>query len=185
MSYNILAISGSLRKASTNTGALRAAQALAPNLNITIASIADVPLYNGDIEAQGIPAPVQSLSKQITQADGLILACPEYNYSVSGVLKNTIDWLSRVQPNPLSKKPVAILSSAASIGGGARCQYDLRKILVFQNSLTLTQPEVMIGQNYLKFDKDGNLTDEETKKFLDKQLKAFAEWIAFCKKGAN
>ena len=150
--FNVVAISGSTRAASTNSALLKLAQELGKDkLNIEILDIKGVPLYDGDIEAAGIPEQVKTIAAKIAAADGLYLATPEHNYTISAALKNIIDWVTRVQPNPLSKKPIAIATAAASAAGGARAQYDLRKILVFSGSHVLPTNEVQIGANYLKF----------------------------------
>ena len=117
------------------------------------------------------------------EADGIVIASPEYNYSISSALKNLIDWVSRVQPNAFLKKPIAIFSSTAGPSGGMRSQFDLRKIFVFFDALVMIKPEVSIAANYLKFDHETNLHDEPTKKALTDQMVAFIKWITFVKKG--
>jgi chromate reductase, NAD(P)H dehydrogenase (quinone) len=112
-----------------------------------------------------------------------VIASPEYNYSISSALKNLIDWVSRVQPGVFDKKPVAIFSCTAGPSGGARSQYDLRKMLVFFNAYAMQKPEVMIASNYLKFDQESKLHDEATKKLINDQMVAFVDWVTFVKKG--
>ena len=173
----VLAISGSLRKNSYNTAALRAAQELAPEgMTIEIASIADIPFYNADVQALGIPAPVKALADQIRAADAVLIASPEYNYSTSGVLKNTIDWLSRVPQQPFAGKPVAMVGASMGLLGAARAQYHLRQTFVFLDALPVNKPEVFIAQAQNRFDAEGRLTDEPTRGFLSQLLVSLAAW---------
>ena len=124
MALEFLGISGSLRAGSFNTASLRAAAALAPpGMTVTLADIGSIPLYDDDVRATGIPAPVEALRSRIAAADGVIFATPEYNYSVPGVLKNVIDWISRTEPQPLAKKPVGIIGASPGAFGTARAQY--------------------------------------------------------------
>jgi chromate reductase len=163
----VLAISGSLRAASYNTLALKAAQKLAPaGMEIEIASIADIPLYNDDVRAAGEPASVTALKMKIKAAEAVLIATPEYNFSIPGVLKNTLDWMSRPPETPFAGKPVAILGASPGPVGTARVQYDLRKVFVFLDSFVVNKPEVFINQCMGKFDAQGNLTDEPTGKFI-------------------
>jgi chromate reductase len=118
------------------------------------------------------------LAQQIREADALLIASPEYNFSISGVLKNAIDWLSRVPAPPFKDKPVAILSATMGPLGGARQQYDLRKVLGSQDALVLVKPEVFIGQAQTKFDAEGKLTDAATRKAVTDQMLALERWIA-------
>jgi chromate reductase len=174
----VLGICGSLRSKSYNRSALHAAAALLPEgLQFTEARYDDVPLYNQDVQNQGFPEAVTRLAEEIRSADAILIASPEYNFSVSGVLKNAIDWLSRVPAPPFKDKPVAILSATQGPLGGARNQYDLRKILGSQDALVLVKPEVFIGLAQNKFDAEGQLTDEATRKLLSDQMAAFARWI--------
>lgn len=174
----VIGISGSLRKASYNSMALRAAQKLAPEgMTIEIETIGDFPLYNEDVKAAGMPAEVTALRDKIRAADGVLFACPEYNFSVTGVLKNAIDWLSRPPDQPFEGKPVALFGASQGPVGTARAQYHLRQILLFLNPFTLNKPEVFIASAQTKFDADGTLTDADTEKFLRLQLEAFAAHI--------
>jgi len=173
----VLGISGSLRKSSFNTAALRAAQELTPEgMTVSIYSIADIPAYDDDIRAVGYPAPVQALRDAIKGADAVLLATPEYNYSTSGVLKNAIDWASRPPEQPFDGKPVAIMGASAGVLGTARAQYHLRQIFVFLNGYVLNKPEVMIGGAANRFDADGKLTDEATRGFIKAQMEALRDW---------
>src|ERR1700726_4129070 len=174
---SVLGICGSLRKASFNRAALNTAIELRPaGMDVTVADISQIPLYNEDVRAQGFPPPVETLRQQIKAADALLFACPEYNYSMSGVLKNAIDWASRPPDQPFAGKPVAMISAAAGMAGGARAQYDLRRSCVFLDMHPLNKPEVLIGQAQTKFDADGNLTDEAANGFIRDMMAALAAW---------
>ena len=173
----VLGICGSLRKASLNMAALRACGELLPSgMTLQITSIADMPMFNQDVLDAGMPEPVKRLRGEITAADGLLLASPEYNFSVSGPLKNAIDWGSRPPNQVFQDKPVAMFSATQGPLGGPRNQYDLRKILVQLWAHPLPRPEVFIGNAASKF-ADGKLTDETTRKFLTELLAGFKDWI--------
>ena len=171
---------GSLRKASVNGGVARALPALAPE-GVTISplgSVGDFPLYNADVQAQGFPAAVETMGAAIAAADGVIVVSPEYNYSVPGVLKNAIDWLSRLPAAPFKQKPVLIQSASPGALGGARMQYHLRQTFVFLDARVMNLPEAMIAGAYGKSDSaTGDLNDETTRDFLRKQLAAFADFV--------
>lgn len=174
----ILGISGSLRRGSYNTAALRAAKELAPaGMSIEIFDISQIPLYNEDIKAQGFPPPVAELRQRVKEADGVLLVTPEYNYSVSGVLKNTIDWVSRPPEPPFDGKPIAIMGASGGLLGTARAQYHLRQSFVFMNGHVLNRPEVMIAQAQNKFDADGKLVDQPTRDIVKSLLTAFQAWV--------
>jgi chromate reductase len=163
----VLGISGSLRKGSYNSMALRAAQKLAPEgMKLEIADIAGIPIYNDDVRTAGEPDAVAALKAQVRAADAVLLATPEYNFSIPGVLKNTLDWLSRPPEPPFDGKPVAILGASPGPVGTARVQYHLRQVLVFMNTFTVNKPEVFISHAQTKFNADGELTDEATAKFI-------------------
>ena len=166
---------GSLRKASFNASVARALPELAPEgVSITpLGSIGNFSHYNADVQDTGFPAPVLAMAEQIRAADGVIIVTPEYNYSIPGVLKNAIDWLSRVTPQPFSGKPVTIQTASPGMIGGARAQYHLRQSLVFLDAYVLNRPEVMIGQVAGKVDPETlKLTDESTCKFISSQIAA-------------
>jgi chromate reductase len=176
--FRILGISGSLRKQSYNSAALRVAVELAPNdVEIRLADISAIPLYNEDIRQQGMPTSVDILADQIATADAVLIATPEYNYSIPGVLKNTIDWVSKADPQPFSGKPVGIMGASMGVLGTARSQYDLRKVFVALNAPVLNQPEIMIASAQTRFDADGNLTDEKTRALITQQIAALKEWV--------
>ncbi len=174
----ILGIAGSLRKGSYNAAALRAARELAPaGMSIETFDIAPIPLYNEDVKQQGFPSAVQELRRVVKEADGLLLVTPEYNYSVSGVLKNTIDWVSRPPEQPFDGKPIAIMGASMGTLGTARAQYHLRQMFVFLNGHVMNRPEVMITQAQTKFDAEGKLTDQPTRDFIAALLTAFKGWV--------
>src|SRR5690349_7319398 len=151
--FKILGISGSLRKGSFNTMALRAAQKLLPpGAAMETAEIGNLPLYNDDIRAAGYPPVVQAFREKLAAADGILLVTPEYNYSIPGVLKNAIDWGSRPPDQPFDGKPIGIMGGSAGVLGGARAQYHLRQCFVFLNGLVMNRPEVMIPAAQTKFD---------------------------------
>lgn len=176
--YKVLGICGSLRTKSTNRYALLAASEVMPEgMQLTIANYDAIPLYNQDVQDKGMPAPVLQLAAEIRAADALLFASPEYNFSISGVLKNAIDWLSRLPEQPFKDKPAAILSAAAGPLGGGRHQYEVRKILGCLEAVVLTKPEVFINMSGAKFDAEGSLTDAASRKVLADQMAAFARWI--------
>jgi len=173
----VLGISGSLRKGSFNTMALRVAQGLVPaGMTIETAEIGNLPLYNDDVRAAGYPPVVQAFRDKIAAADALLFVTPEYNYSVSGVLKNAIDWGSRPPSQPFDGKPVAVMGASGGVLGTARAQYHLRQMCVFLNMYPLNKPEVMIAQAQTRFDAAGNLTDETTRGFIRKMLEKLVAW---------
>lgn len=156
----LLGISGSLRKASTNTMLMRnAAEIFGPDEFIE-ADI-NLPLYNGDLEeAEGIPASVQKLADQIAATDAVIIATPEYNKAISGALKNALDWVSRTKGGPWKGKPVAIMSAAAGRAGGERSQFSLRLAMMAFRPRLLQGPEVLLANSSKEFDENGKLTGE-------------------------
>jgi chromate reductase len=163
----ILGISGSLRRESYNSAALRAAAGLAPEgVAVETFELDGIPLFNQDEETNP-PAKVVELKRRVREADALLFVTPEYNYSVPGVLKNPIDWASRPYgDNAWDGKPAAIMGASPGAFGTAQAQYHLRQIFVFLNVFPVNQPEVMIGHAPQRFDAEGNLTDETTKEFI-------------------
>lgn len=160
-SIKIVGISGSLRALSYNSGALRALGTLvADGANFTIASLTEVPFYSADVEQRGLPAPVQALRSEVAAADALVFAVPEYNFSVSGVLKNALEWLSRPPNPPAFGKPCAIFGVTVSPLGTARGQFHFRHICVSLNMVPLNTPHVDITNAKSKFDAESRLTDQ-------------------------
>jgi len=179
-----LGICGSLRKNSYNAALLRAYEVrLPPDTELEIASIDDLPLYNEDVRQVGFPLPVQRLREQIRRADALLIAAAEYNYSISGVLKNAIDWASRPPDQPFNEKPIAITGASPGALGSARAQYHLRQSFIFLNAFVLGQPEVMVAHAHQYFDKSGNLTHQGTQMTITHQLEAFRAFIERLGKG--
>jgi chromate reductase, NAD(P)H dehydrogenase (quinone) len=178
-SYDILAISGSLRAGSYNTSLLRAVEAAAPEtLRLEIITPRGVPLYDGDEEeAHGIPGIVEDLKARLRAADGLVIATPEYNFSVPGVLKNMIDWLSRGQNQPFNGKHIGIMGASAGLMGTARSQYHLRMSLQGLYGVVMPRPEIFMSHAGNKFAADGTLNDEATEKVIGVWLKHFEPWV--------
>jgi chromate reductase, NAD(P)H dehydrogenase (quinone) len=175
----VCGIAGSLRRDSYNRALLRAAQELAPDgMEIRIFdSLAEVPPYNADVEAEGDPGPVTALKDAIKSADALLIATPEYNHGVPGVLKNAIDWASRpARGSVLTGKPTAILGASPGVTGTARAQTQLRQAFVFTGTPALLQPEILVYRAGEKFDDSGSLTDAKTRKFVRRLLEELAAW---------
>jgi chromate reductase len=172
---NVLGICGSLRKQSTNLGLLKYARDNAPGgIEVRIADLSQVPFYNADLNS--VPAQVQALLDEIERADALLLACPEYNYSLAPALKNALDWASRAPGNRLlDGKPAAILGSGGGMGS-ARAQYHLRQVCVFLNIHLLNRPEVFSNAFNGSFDGEGRLTDERIQGLVLEQLSALKSW---------
>lgn len=170
----VIGICGSLRAKSINLALLKQMQALLPpGDELMIATLHDIPMYNADIETTaGFPAPVNDLAKSIRDADAVVFSTPEYNYSLPGVLKNALDWLSRLPNQPFAGKTAAIVGASPGKIGTARAQYHLRQVGVFLDLHFLNKPEVMIGEAHLAFDEAGKLTNDGTREHLRKMLLA-------------
>ena len=178
MPVHAIGIAGSLRQGSYNRALLAAAVELSPpGLRIEPASIAEIPLFNGDVEAAGPPAAVLELKDRVRRADALLLVTPEYNYSVPGVLKNTIDWLSRKPDQPFAGKPTAIVGASNGYFGTVRSQQHLRAVAAATGMLVMPAPELMVTKAPEKFDAEGRLVDEHTRESLSRVLAAFEAWI--------
>lgn len=174
---DVLGLSGSLRKGSFNTALVRAAQDLAPDgMRIRLRTLEDIPVYNEDVRTEGYPPSVKALRDEIAAAHGLLVATPEYNYSVPGVLKNAIDWASRPPDQPFAGKPVAIMGASPGRFGTARAQYHLRQSLVALDGHVMNRPEVMVSGANAIIDENGRLVDEATRAHMAKMLEAFAVW---------
>ena len=173
----IVAISGSLRHGSFNTALLRVAASVAPDdMTVDIVPIDDLPMYNRDDEVRlGFTGPVARLRTQVAEADGLLLASPEYNYSVTGALKNALDWLSRY-PAPVDRMPVAIRSGAGRLGG-VRSLAHLRDILRHNDMILVGRPEVLVTGVGTKFDAEGNFTDERATEQIARMMHALRRTI--------
>ncbi|MDO6457792.1 NADPH-dependent FMN reductase [Celeribacter halophilus] len=169
MTLNLLGLSGAFRAASTNTKLLHEAARLFGPCDFTQADLR-LPLYDGDLEAEGIPTEVMTLAEQIRDADAVVISTPEYNKMISGVLKNALDWVSRSGVKPWESKPVAILSAAAGRAGGERAQYSLRWAMTPFNAHLLQAPEVLVADSSNAFDDQGRLSDPRTVDGLEKLM---------------
>jgi chromate reductase len=177
--FNVLGLSGSLRKGSFNTAALRAAIELAPEgMRIERFDIGEIPLYNEDVKQKGYPPAPDNLRHRIRAADAVLLVTPEYNYSMPGVLKNAIDWASRPPDQPFAKKAIGLMGASTGRLGSARAQYHLRQCFVYLNSYVMNTPEIFIAEAHKKFDAEGRLSDEQTRDFIAKFLVSLKDWIA-------
>jgi len=179
--FQLVGISGSLRKGSFNTMLLKAASQVLPfNVSMEIISIEDIPLYNADLDlpsAKQRPQPVEHFRKMLTDADGILISSPEYNYSIPGGLKNAIDWASRGEDSPLLRKPVAVIGATTGLWGTTRMQLAFHNVFLFLDMKPVYKPEVLVAQAEKKFDKNGNLIDEVAKKILKQKLEALKEMI--------
>lgn len=173
----ILAFAGSLRKGSYNKALVRAAVELVPDsMAIEVFDLEGIPLFNQDFESNP-PQIVKEFKEKIRNSDALLIATPEYNYSVSGVLKNAIDWASRPRADtPLEGKPVAIMSASIGRFGGARAQYHLRQSFIFLNMHPINRPEVMLSDATHNVDANGTVTNEQTRQLIRQLLEALAAW---------
>jgi len=177
---NLAVLLGSLREGSFNGALARALPDLAPEgvMISTLGSVGDFPHYDADLQAEGFPPQVLAMAEAIAASDGVIIVTPEYNYSVPGALKNALDWLSRVAPQPFVGKPVAIQTASPGVLGGVRAQYHLRQILVFLDAKVLNKPEVMVGGVAGKVGGAPSVLEEPaTREFVAGQLTAFADFI--------
>ena len=175
----VVGIAGSLRRGSLNGALLQAAVELAPAaLEIIPHGLSEIPLYNADLEAGAVPRAVYDLRVAVMQADAVLIATPEYNHGVPGVLKNAIDWLSRPPADSaLNGKPCGIIGASPGMTGTARAQTQLRQAFVFTNTYTMLRPEVLVAKANAKFDDDGRLTDDGTRQHLSVFLNEFVKWI--------
>lgn len=182
----VLGFAGSLRKGSLNRALLRAAAELAPpDVTIETFDLAGIPLYDADVEAPGDPTAVAAFKDAVRAADAVLVATPEYNYGVPGVLKNAIDWASRPPgTSVLVGKPAAIMGASPGGFGTARAQLQLRQAFVFTRTLVLPSPEVLVARAAEKFDAEGRLTDEKTREFVAGLVKALGAWTRRLKAGA-
>lgn len=175
---NLVGFSGSLRAASYNSALLReVVEMLPPTVRITIHSIADIPLFNEDVEARGTPTSVLELHRAIRESDGVVLATPEYNHGIPGVLKNTLDWLSRGTPHALYGVPTALLGGSNGLIGTTRSQAVTRQTLAALNSPCLPFPQVLVSRVQDKIDDQGHLTDDATTKFIHAWLVEVERWM--------
>ena len=184
-SITVLGLAGSLRRGSFNRGLIRAAAALKPpGMTIVEHDLIGIPLFNADVEAVGDPEPVVRFKRAIAGADALLIATPEYNRCVPGVLKNAIDWASRPpRRSVLTNRPIAIMGASTGGGGAARAQAHLRDGLGYTGGLVMPQPEVLVPFADRRFDEAGDLTDEETEQAVAKLLLALQDWVRQLREG--
>ena len=184
-SIRILGIAGSLRRRSFNRGLLRAAQEVAPGgVEIDVFDLSDIPLYNEDLDAAGPLQPVAALQTAVRDADALLVATPEYNTSMSGVLKNAIDWASQPFPNhALRDKPVALMGASPGRFGTARAQGDVRSVLTALGCYVLPKPVLQVGAAGEKFSAEGDLEDENVRQKVRELLEALVEWTRMLRAG--
>ena len=172
----VLGISGSLRAGSYNRALLRAAVELAPaGTRVEQWEIRDLPFYDGDLEAEGDPASVAAFKEAIRAADAVVIASPEYNHGVPGVLKNAVDWASRpVLASPLAGKPIGLMGASTGQGGTRRAQEQLRAALACPGAAVLAEPEILVPRAYEYFDASGRLTDPNIRESVRSLLEALA-----------
>lgn len=175
---SILGFAGSLREGSYNRALLDTAAGRAPEgMRIEIFDLAPIPLYNRDVEEQGDPEPVADLKRRIDASDGVLIATPEYQHGIPGVLKNALDWASRPPGQSVMEgKPVAMMGASPSPVGTARAHLQLRRTLLYLEADIVSTPEVLVSSASEKFE-DGRLVDEDSLGFLDQLLETFADHI--------
>ena len=180
MADRIVAFAGSLRRHSFNRALIHAAREIGvPGLTIETVEIGELPFYNSDIEADGDPPSVTFFKQALAGADGVLIATPEHNDGLPGVLTNAIDWASRLPGRaPLTGKPVAIMGASPSQVGTARAQLHLRQLLAHLQARTLPPPELLVARAHERFDRELRLTDEGTRRVLADLLGRFRHWIA-------
>lgn len=176
--FHILGIAGSLRSGSYNRGLLRAAaEVLSPGVGLDVRPLDDIPLFSADVMTEGDPSSVQNLKERIRAADAVLIATPEYNYSIPGVLKNAVDWASRPsKASVLRGKPIGIMGASGGDGGTVRAQMALRQVFIQTNSLVMVQPELRVAQAGQKFDAAGGLVDAELRERLRVFVAALVAW---------
>ncbi len=173
--YSFVAISGSFRKGSYNTIALKGAQKLSlSNIVIDHLSIAEFPFYNFDLHEKKFPDEVEKLKEAIKQADEIIIFAPEYNFSISGVLKKASNFISRTPKKLFDNKRVGIISASPGLLGGVRTHDYLRQIMTAVNAFAINQSESIISKADTKFDESGNLRDKKTKEIMSKFIVSLA-----------
>ena len=184
--FRILGLAGSLRCASIHRGLIRAAYELAPE-GVSIGSfdrLGEIPFFNQDVEAEGDPVPVRDLKEEIRAADAILIATPEYDYAIPGVLTNALDWTLR-PPSPLRHKPVGIVGASPGGAGTARGQMVLRQILLHAPAYVMPEPQMLISRSRQRFDESGDLIDEETRQRLRRFLVALVEWTERFERGVS
>jgi chromate reductase len=175
----VVAFAGSLRRRSFNRALVEAARELAPTgMEIEPVEIGGLPFYDADVEARGDPEPVAAFKAALAAADGLLIATPEYNDGIPGVLTNALDWGSRLAGrSPLAGKPTVVMGASPSQVGTARAQLHLRQILGHAQARVLPPPELLVARAHQRFDAELRLTDEATRRIMADLLRRFAGWI--------
>jgi len=174
----LLAIQGSLRTGSSNRKLLKVILDHLPDgVTGEIAELHDIPLFNGDVHAKGFPESVDELRDKIRAVDFVVISVPEYNYSVSGVLKNALDWASLAPQQPFKGKPVGIVGTSSGMFGSVRAQGHVRQVLQYVEAITMPKPEVIVPQGQLKFDEAGKLTDEKTQQAVENFVASLVLWV--------
>jgi chromate reductase len=176
----VIGIAGSLRRGSLNLRLLEAARELAPlAMTIEIASIRDLPLYDADLDTDELrPDAVERLRREVAESDAVLVATPEYNHSIPGVLQNAIDWVSRpAGKSPFAGKPAAVMGASTGALGAARAQQQLKLVLLSALALVMPHPGVAVGMARERFDADGALVHEPTRQFLAAFLRQLEEWV--------
>ena len=178
VNFQILGLAASLRRASIHRGLLRAAHEVCPQgMACESFDLGRIPHFNADVEAEGDPEPVRELKEKIRAYDAVLIASPEYDYAVPGVLTTALDWCLR-SPSPFRHKPVGIAGASPSGAGTARGQMVLRQILLHGPAYVMPEPRMLIPNAYQRFDENGDLTDRETRQRLRRFLEALREWNA-------
>ncbi len=175
--FRILGMAGSLRRASFNRGLIRAARELALEGMVVepYDNLEKIPFFNQDVEDEGDPAPVRDLKERVREADAVLIATPEYDYAIPGVLTTALDWALR-PPSPLRHKPVGIVGASPGRVGTARGQMVLRQILLHAPAYVMPEPQMLISNARERFDENGDLTDEQTRERMRRFLIALVEW---------
>ena len=179
MADRVVAVAGSLRRGSYNRALIEAARQLAPHgMTIDTIEIGGLPFYNADVESEGDPSGVATFKASLQDADGILIATPEYNDGIPGVLTNAVDWASRLPGrSPLTDKPVAIMGASPSQIGTARAQLHLRQLLGHARARVLPPPELLVARAHERFDARLQLIHEGTRLVLTELLERFARWI--------
>jgi chromate reductase len=184
---HVIGIPGSLRAGSYNRMLLRNAHRLAPKgMELSIYEIGSLPLYNADLDGERLPQVVADFKQALLGSAAILIATPEYNYGVPGVLKNAIDWASRpAGKSPLNGKPIAMMGATTGRWGTLRAQLQLRQIFLYTRSHVVMEPEVMVPQANMKFDETGTLIDEETSKYIQMLLEGLADLVILHRQAAT
>lgn len=183
---HVTGICGSLRKDSYNMALLQAAIQLLPEgMSLEIVSIANIPLYNQDLDIPSVaerPEPVTFFRNKLAEADGILIASPEYNYSIPGGLKNAIDWASRGKDSPLLQKPVAIMGASPGLWGTVRMQLAFQPVFLTLDMQVVKKPEVLVSEAAKKINADGHVTDETARSLIHQKLEGLKQLILQHKK---